>query len=341
MPPMSDKCKRYNYLDYAKGIAILLMLFNHTKTNDTISTWIFAFHMPIFFMIGGILIELKNKNRISITKVKSLTYKRIKQLGLPYFIFSFLLILFFAGVGFLSGPFVISKKDILNVITLQGIESLWFLPCYFVGEILMYILLLNNKIVNYTILLLNISIIIYIIKNSNNMPEIWWQRNIIKYYVSFIFFQIGYIISKIKLMETIPLWLSITVFIIFSFLCQLNGHVGLSGLIFNNGIMYFVDAIIMSICILSLFYNLEKKEKNTTSWLSFFGKSTIIILCTNNIFIEIIRLLDYKITGNALLKSGLIGNILFIGLLIMIYIPFIKFSNKKLGVLFGKCNYNK
>ena len=105
--------------------------------------------------------------------------------------------------------------------------------------------------------------------------------------------------------------------------------------------MYFVDAIIMSICILSLFYNLEKKEKNTTSWLSFFGKSTIIILCTNNIFIEIIRLLDYKITGNALLKSGLIGNILFIGLLIMIYIPFIKFSNKKLGVLFGKCNYNK
>ena len=339
MPPMSDECnKRYNYLDYAKGIAILLMLFNHTKTNDTISTWIFAFHMPIFFMIGGILIELKNKNQISLTKFKSLTYKRIRQLGLPYFIFSFLLILFFAGIGYLSGSFEISKKDIFSVITLQGIESLWFLPCYFVGEILMYILLLNNKIINYTILLLNITIIIYIIHNSNNMPEIWWQRNIIKYYVSFIFFQIGFTISKIKLLETIPLWSSIIVFIIFSFLCQLNGHVGLGGLIFNNGIMYFLNAIIMSICILSLLYNLEKKEKNTISWLSFFWKSTTIILCTNNLFIEIIRLLDYKITGNSLLNSGLIGNILFTGLLIMIYIPFIKISNKKLGFIFGKYN---
>lgn len=42
---------RLNYLDYTKGFAILLMLLAHCMgDNNLLHTWIFSFHMPIFFV---------------------------------------------------------------------------------------------------------------------------------------------------------------------------------------------------------------------------------------------------------------------------------------------------
>lgn len=51
---------RHKYIDYAKGLAIILMLFAHTMSGENmINTWIFSFHMPIFFIISGILMAKK------------------------------------------------------------------------------------------------------------------------------------------------------------------------------------------------------------------------------------------------------------------------------------------
>ena len=71
--------------------------------------------------------------------------------------------------------------------------------------------------------------------------------------------------------------------------------------------------------------------------LSFFGQNSIVILCTNNLIIEVCRLLDYKIFGNILISWGLYGNIIFTIILIAIEIPIIILTKKtKLSILFGK-----
>ena len=67
-----------------------------------------------------------------------------------------------------------------------------------------------------------------------------------------------------------------------------------------------------------------------------YGKNTIVLLVTNNLLIEMIRLIDYKITGNILIRLGIFGSILFtVGLLIIEW-WFIKVANGPLGFLFGR-----
>ena len=70
--------------------------------------------------------------------------------------------------------------------------------------------------------------------------------------------------------------------------------------------------------------------------LSLFGQNTIVILCTNNLLIETIRLADHKLTGDFLLKTGLAGSLLFTALLILIEIPVIKLASGPFAPMFGK-----
>lgn len=44
---------RLKWLDIAKGIAIILMVLGHTSIPDICSRFIFAFHMPLFFIASG------------------------------------------------------------------------------------------------------------------------------------------------------------------------------------------------------------------------------------------------------------------------------------------------
>ena len=54
---------RLRYIDLAKGCAIILMIFAHTMTKiNCLHIWIYSFHMPMFFIICGILVCEKEKN---------------------------------------------------------------------------------------------------------------------------------------------------------------------------------------------------------------------------------------------------------------------------------------
>ena len=61
---MKDKT-RLEYLDAAKGLGILLVILGHIYAwNPNINrkilvTWIYSFHMPLFFIVSGMLIKCK------------------------------------------------------------------------------------------------------------------------------------------------------------------------------------------------------------------------------------------------------------------------------------------
>ena len=43
---------RLRYIDFTKGLAIILMIFGHTMSKiNCLHIWIYSFHMPIFFII--------------------------------------------------------------------------------------------------------------------------------------------------------------------------------------------------------------------------------------------------------------------------------------------------
>ena len=53
--------KEHDYsIDIARGIACLLVIIGHiSSTPSQVNVWIYAFHMPLFFIISGLIINTK------------------------------------------------------------------------------------------------------------------------------------------------------------------------------------------------------------------------------------------------------------------------------------------
>lgn len=79
---MAEK-QRFDYLDVAKGIGILLVVWAHILLVGWSHRLIYAFHMPLFFLISGILYNKdKYKTFAEFFRV------RFKRLIVPYLIYS-------------------------------------------------------------------------------------------------------------------------------------------------------------------------------------------------------------------------------------------------------------
>ncbi|WP_367118171.1 acyltransferase family protein [uncultured Clostridium sp.] len=57
---------RLNFIDILKGIAIVLVVLGHIlyNQNNLIRIWLYSFHIPLFFIISGYLLNFK-KDKIS------------------------------------------------------------------------------------------------------------------------------------------------------------------------------------------------------------------------------------------------------------------------------------
>lgn len=67
---------RFPWIDFCRGIAIILMVAGYTGTLGLINKIIYAFHMPLFVMISGFLYkveydELSIKNILRCCKINS------------------------------------------------------------------------------------------------------------------------------------------------------------------------------------------------------------------------------------------------------------------------------
>jgi len=94
---------------------------------------------------------------------------------------------------------------------------------------------------------------------------------------------------------------------------------------------------LISVAIINIFNNFKNKHKLWITWLAFWGRNSIVILCTNNLLIEIIRLIDYKLSGNWLLNTGVVGAIIMtISIILIEWGMVILCRQNKLRILFGK-----
>ena len=129
--------ERYNWIDWAKAIAIFLMVIGHQYyptggINLLSKNVIYAFHMPLFFFLSGFLVKKNNTN------YKQTTVHDIKSLIIPYVFFnlaSYLLMIPLFGV-FRKQAFIDSLLAGNN--PLGG--ATWFLLCLFFVKQFFYFL---------------------------------------------------------------------------------------------------------------------------------------------------------------------------------------------------------
>ena len=124
--------KRLTYLDMAKGIGIFLVILGHIEyiREDTLK-WISSFHMPLFFVIGGILAYEKREEE---RPLFSALAARARGTLVPYAAFTIMLLTMntlehFLDPGALSGAQL--ARQYVDAATGYGIHILWFLPAYF------------------------------------------------------------------------------------------------------------------------------------------------------------------------------------------------------------------
>lgn len=332
--------QRLEYLDWAKGFAILLMLYGHTSGEwDFSQIWVYSFHMPIFFIIGGYIFAVKSATQsFELLHFRSFVIKQFRHLFGPYFVWGVFYCCFFAVLSFVSeGVFSAFEKFshlIFMTFTMRDCTSLWVIPCYAFSVILLYFIvsiLQNSKGFKLRFLLFTfvLAVLFFLLEGFS-----YYQR----FCLSAFFTSVGFCLRYFQFFDRISLPLLIILLFLGSILSQINGPVSIAQ--GNYGILYvyLIVALTISVAIIGIFRRLEEFGMYTSfvNFLAYFGKNTIVLLCSNNLLVELLHLLDHWLINDYFMSEGYLPRLVFLALLILAELPLIKCTHGKFGLLFGK-----
>lgn len=331
--------KRLIELDHTKGFAILILLLSHCMGEENaLKTWISSWNMPIFFIICGLIHQLRNPDGLPLDKLKTWCKHRIIQIFIPYFIFSLLYIIFLNGLSWISEGKTNILNECISVITMHGIASMWFLPIYFFSEILYTFLMVKlPRIIQILFIVIVIILVTSLQHNNEIISTDKVMQLLLKISVALSFVILGGMWSKYFIRAKIPIYFILISLLISSIIALYNGFIGIGALLFNNIILFFIIGTIISYIILMLFKVINTRTNpKYLNILSTFGANSIVVLVTNNLLIELFRLLEYKVFNNFFLENGVIGAFLMTAILIIPEYYLISISQSKIGILFGK-----
>lgn len=313
------KKKRIVYVDILRGFLILTVVFGHiVDVYDTLNIIIYTVHMPVFFIISGMLTSVNCK-----TSVLKYLEKKLKSLLIPYFIFCLITIVFYILIN--KGITGYIKTQILSVIIGAGVGASWFLIALFIAEVIYLILnkTINNKNINIVI----ITLLFILGLNGKELYNSFYLVTTYRALIALGFYSLGaYTTNCLKRID-ISNFIVLLMFLFTIFLGIKNGRIDLWGLEFKNKILYVFNSLIGSLALICLFKNIFNKEIKILSYL---GKNTLIIMSTHQILIEIIGVFT-KCEGYS---RGISFIILII--VILLEIPIIYLINNYLPWMLGK-----
>ena len=76
---------RENWIDWAKAICIYLMVAGHSNISSTLHSFIYLFHMPVFFIISGIL--FRDKKWVDLVKMTFIPMLFFNLVNYPYYVY--------------------------------------------------------------------------------------------------------------------------------------------------------------------------------------------------------------------------------------------------------------
>lgn len=190
--------KRVEWIDIAKFLGIFAIYLGHFGDSAGHAfTFVFAFHVPLFFFLSGCMSNYDNE-----TNIFRFVWKKFKRIMIPFYIFAIVSIVINTIV---NNSEISDIKELLLVVG-KGCTrntffagALWFLSCLFVMEIIFKII----KLTKFKIIIFFISMIFFLISEFLITPvpivKPHWIYNLdsMMYYI--IFYAIGYCIYPLIL----------------------------------------------------------------------------------------------------------------------------------------------
>lgn len=135
------KKERLSWIDVAKGIGIILVIYGHALNAQSLRYLIYSFHMPLFFLLSGLVFR-----HVEHEKFTTFLKKDFTNIILPY--------LFFASATMIIWLITMNPEDRSQFAILKQLfgilygsgtggflsynVALWFLPCLFVTKIIFW-----------------------------------------------------------------------------------------------------------------------------------------------------------------------------------------------------------
>lgn len=123
---MVKQSKRVEYLDIAKGLGIILVVWAHAK--GPFSGYIYQFHMPLFFLISGYLFNARNSFRQFLTG-------KVKSIYIPFVMWNLLAV----GIKTVlnSNNWEANAKQSLEILLTLSKDGRFFGATWFLGALFM------------------------------------------------------------------------------------------------------------------------------------------------------------------------------------------------------------
>lgn len=325
-----NKTYRIRYIDIIKGIGILLIVLGHAYTNyPHIITAVYSFHIPLFFIISGVLFE-RNKawnRRWFIHKVRTIL--------IPYVVWGaifqmFLLVLNLFGGNAIKGQF----HDRVCIYIELASGAMWFLPVMFSANLVFaFMCWKKSKII---CIFVGISFFIVAVFLPKSYPLV---ETFIRAGVGYLFLCIGYFWKKYFTVES-HRWMVCAFLVLDVLMVYFNGTVSLAIRSFNNPITYIATSVLGSWVLFQICHWIDRNKKLRTGLLEKWGRYSIVILCTHQCIIEVIRILDYKFLGRMITNSGGLEGIIITIIIMVLITIFMPLLLKVFGWSWGIINDN-
>lgn len=130
---MNQTRQRIEWLDMAKGYGMIFVILGHLNLG-VFESWIFTFHMPLFFFLSGYVFSEKENFKIFIKS-------KCKSIVLPYIFLGIPALLFDGTLNYIQGEYNINDcwNNVVKFIIQRRMWTFWFLACLFFLNIFFYI----------------------------------------------------------------------------------------------------------------------------------------------------------------------------------------------------------
>ena len=278
--------KRIEWIDIAKGVAIIAVIVGHTYLYGNPAHAIaYSFHIPLFFILAGYTFRVKPRKTV-------LTASAVRLL-LPYLAICLFVLLttvlnpsfskaslpsLLLSFAFAGGGNVFPWQEI------PGVGVAWFLMALFIARILYNGVLgvFEKRNVHWAIQI--VSLFLIAVAAAAVSRVVWLPFAILQGIIAMFFMHIGYATKRYHLVEKLTWGPTVLLILVWAFCLWRGIFFSIGNLFFPKtfilGVMMVLAAsfVVIKICVV-----IDKHTEKVKDFLSFSGTNSLLILCLHQV----------------------------------------------------------
>jgi fucose 4-O-acetylase-like acetyltransferase len=261
-------------LDLLKGIGILLMILGHMHLPGRLTTFIFSFHMPLFFFVSGYLYRDK--------PIAEIIQSNAQKILLPYIVTgSFVwLIEAFAKDNYTWGLSILLGNGSYPVwqFTEYYVGPLWFLVCYSVSVAGFHYLLKIKESFRFPILLL-LWLLAIVYKHFFNLLPF----DILNAIPAITCLYVGYLSKQENFIKKVQDKRFMVIGILIWLVCIYKGNLSMASFVYRFWIFQLIGAFYGTFILYKVLINKNINKLIGVKFVSFTGRNSLVLLCAHSI----------------------------------------------------------